>query len=213
MTTFFRHEVKCRLCNNIQEVYDLASCTSLGPPDLDARPAEMARGAIMSLQVCPDCGYAAFDISRKIIKPEIVRDLLSNFPKSNSMTDAFYKAGIIVRQTSNNHGDAFTYFLRAAWSADDEGNISKAKEMRHLALEEKIIMIQASKRANIESLLQACDIARRAEQFAVASNLIVLLERKRMKSFIRKLIAYEKELIARKDIACHSVSEVCIELS
>ena len=64
MTTYSEQTVKCRLCNHSQTIYLLGSCSSFGAPDLDTRPAEMARSAIMSmLQVCPKCGFASFDIS------------------------------------------------------------------------------------------------------------------------------------------------------
>ena len=208
MTMYSEREVKCRLCNHVQKVHDLVSCSTFGAPDFDARPAEMARGAIMSIQVCPFCGYAAFDIEARIRKPEIARNILSSLPKSKSMTDDFYKAGEIVRQTSNNHSLTFAYFLRAAWSADDEGDRQKAKEMRSLALKERLSSIQEGIIKYADDLLQACDIARRAEQFDVASELVTVLESKKMKLFIRKLASYEKDLIAHKDTACHSVSEI-----
>lgn len=138
MTTYSEQTVKCRLCNHSQTVYLLCSYSSFGAPDLDARPAEMARGAIMSmLQVCPECGYAAFDISNDVGNTEAVKKLLAGFPKSESMSDDYYRAGEIARQISNDHGDAFVYYLRAAWSADDEKDAQKAKEMRSLALKEE----------------------------------------------------------------------------
>jgi len=209
MTTYSEQTVKCRLCNHSQTVYLLGSCSSFGAPDLDARPAEMARSAIMSiLQVCPECGYAAFDISDDGGNLEAAKGLLASFPKSGTMSDDYYRAGEIARQVSNNHGEAFVYYLRAAWSADDEGNVQKAKEMRGLALKEKKILLQSTELPSVEDFLQASDIARRAEQFNIAADLVAGLEGKEMKPFIRNLIAFEKELIKQKDTACHSASEV-----
>ena len=209
MTTYSERTVKCRLCNHSQTVYLLGSCSSFGAPDLDARPAEMARGAIMSiLQVCPECGYAAFDISDDVKKPQAVKKLLASFPKSETLSDDYYKAGEIARQISNDHGDAFVYYLRAAWSADDEHNAQKAKEMRSLALKEKMFLLQSTESPAVEDFLQASDIARRAEKFDAAADLIASLDGKEIEPFIRKLVSYEKKLIARKDTACHSVSEI-----
>ena len=209
MTTYSEQTVKCRLCNHSQTVYLLASCSSFGASDLDTRPAEMARSAIMSmLQVCPECGFASFDISKDVEKPEAVKNLLASFPESKTMSDDFYKAGEIARQISNNHGEAFVFYLRAAWSADDEDNPQKAKEMRSLALKEKMILLKSVESPAVEDFLQASDIARRAEQFDVAVNLITSLDGKEMKPFIRNLVTFEKELIEQKDTACHSVSEV-----
>lgn len=209
MTTYSEQTVKCRLCNHSQTVYLLCSYSSFGAPDLDTRPAEMARSAIMStLQVCPECGYASFDISKDVENLEAVKNLLAGFPESKTMSDDFYKAGKIARQVSNNHGEAFVYYLRAAWSADDEDNPQKAKKMRSLALNEKMILLKSVKSSAVEDFLQASDIARRAEQFDVAADLIASLDGKEMKPFIRNLVAFEKELIEQKDTACHSVSEV-----
>lgn len=169
----------------------------------------MARSAIMSmLQVCPECGYAASDISDDVDNPEAVKSLLASFPKSETMSDDYYKAGEIARQVSNNHGDAFVYYLRAAWGADDEGNAKKVKEIRNLALKEKKILLQSTESPSVEDFLQASDIARRAEQFDVATDLIAELDGKEMEPFIRNLVAFEKELIKQKDTSCHSVSEV-----
>lgn len=209
MTTYSEQTVKCRLCNHSQTVYLLGSCSSFGAPDLDTRPAELARSAIMSmLQVCPECGYAAFDISDDVDNPEAVKSLLASFPKSETMSADYYKAGEIARQILNNHGDAFVYYLRAAWSADDEGNAKKAKEIRNLALKEKMILLQSTESPSVEDYLQVSDIARCAEQFDVASDLIAALDGKEMEPFIRNLVTFEKELIKQKDTSCHSVSEV-----
>ena len=209
MTTYSEQTVKCRLCNHSQTVYLLGSCSSFGSPDLDTRPAEMARSAIMSmLQVCPECGFASFDISNDVGDTEAAKNLLASFPKSETMSDDYYKAGEIARQISNDHGDAFVYYLRAAWSADDEKDAQKAKEMRSLALKEKMILLKSVKTPAVEDYLQASDIARRAEEFDEAADLIASLDGKEMKPFIRNLVAFEKELIEQKDTACHSVSEV-----
>jgi len=209
MTTYSEHTVKCRLCNHSQTVYLLGSCSTFGAPDLDTRPAEMARSAIMSmLQVCPECGFASFDISDEVGDTEAVKALLVGFPKSETMSDAYYRAGEIARQISNDHGDAFVYYLRAAWSADDEEDAQKAKEMRSFALKEKMILLKSVKTPAVEDFLQASDIARRAEEFDAAGDLIASLDGKEMKPFIRNLVAFEKVLIEQKDTACHSVSEV-----
>lgn len=209
MTTYSEQTVKCRLCNHSQTVYLLGSCSSFGAPDLDTRPAEMARSAIMSmLQVCPKCGFASFDFSDDVGETEAAKNLLASFPKSETMSADYYKAGEIARQILSNHGEAFVYYLRAAWSADDEEDAQKAKEMRNLALKEKMILLQITESPSVEDFLQASDIARRAEQFDVASGLIAELDGKEMEPFIRNLVAFEKELIKQKDTSCHSVSEV-----
>ena len=109
---------------------------------------------------------------------------------------------------SNNQEEAFVYYLRAAWSADDENNPRKAKEMRGLVLKEKMILLQSTESPSVEVFLQTSDVARRAEQFDTAADLLAGLDGKEMKTFIRNLVALEKKLIEQKDTACHSVSEV-----
>lgn len=75
-------------------------------------------------------------------------------------------------------------------------------------MKEKMILLKSVKTPTVEDFLQASDIARRAEEFDAAVDLIASLDGKEMKPLIRNLVAFEKELIEQKDTACHSVSEV-----
>ena len=68
MTTIVPQEVKCSMCGSISKQQLIASTnTIIWAPDLDLRPAEMARSTMVYwIQECPDCGYVSVDISRKM---------------------------------------------------------------------------------------------------------------------------------------------------
>jgi hypothetical protein len=57
-------EVTCYVCNQASTQILIASYYNVGSPDLDTRPPEMQRSTLPHwVQVCPHCGYVAFEIS------------------------------------------------------------------------------------------------------------------------------------------------------
>ena len=64
MTTIDPVDVTCAVCGAVSEHLVLGSTNTMGPPDLDMRPAPMARWTLgEQIQRCPQCGYCASDIS------------------------------------------------------------------------------------------------------------------------------------------------------
>ncbi len=56
MTTIFPQRVKCIICNAENEIFNLGSTNSFGSPDLDFRPAGMARYTLIyEVQTCIKC--------------------------------------------------------------------------------------------------------------------------------------------------------------
>ena len=66
MTKIELQKSTCAICGSTNEYHVICSTNTMGPPDLDLRPAEMHRSTMpMWVQWCPDCGYCAGDITRE----------------------------------------------------------------------------------------------------------------------------------------------------
>ena len=64
MTTIFPQEQTCAACGRTSTHHVLGSTNTMGPSDLDMRPAPMARWTLdQQVQCCPHCGCCAWDIS------------------------------------------------------------------------------------------------------------------------------------------------------
>ena len=58
MTTIFEEENHCSVCGSKSVQAVIRSTNTMGPPDLDTRPAEMERSTINYwIQTCPSCGF------------------------------------------------------------------------------------------------------------------------------------------------------------
>lgn len=220
MTSFDNFSVTCALCEHTCEVGSLTSTNSFGSPDLDSRPAGMARGTLpFQLMFCEDCGYCAYDLAQA---PEGVAEIVhspayqaqlgdSGLP---SLADQFLCRALI---TANEQHYAIAGWdaLRAAWVCDDE-QPAAASRCRELALQywrqaqqagQVILDSDDNKSPNEYQHLLLADVQRRSGQLEQArTECEQALERKLVKK-LRLLLQYELVLIAAQDTACHTIDE------
>src|SRR4051794_14995014 len=102
MTTIGHRNIACAVCGTEAVVPFVNSTNTMGPPDLDLRPAEMMRSTIWThVQRCASCGYCAADISSAhdncgdVIASVTYRDQLANeaFPE---LANSFLCAAIVA---------------------------------------------------------------------------------------------------------------------
>lgn len=138
MTMIYPTMIKCPICENEFEIYELASTNHMGSPDLDLRPPEMARSTMDAwTHECIKCGYVSSDFEKT---PEITEEFLQNdkykscddLNFKNHLSEIFYRQHMI----SNNVKEKFYSLLYCAWACDDEYDEKNAVLMRNKCLDE-----------------------------------------------------------------------------
>ncbi|MBZ0181773.1 MAG: DUF2225 domain-containing protein [Melioribacteraceae bacterium] len=227
MTTIIPQVVSCIICGTKNDIFNLASTNSFGSPDLDYRPAGMARYILIyEVQTCINCGFSASNISddfkeylsknkieqkeqlkeiKKIIASEKYKILLQKefFPDfSNS-----FLAASFIQEKLGNYNAAFHLAMKSAWMADDNGNINAAEYSRNKALK---LLDKTTEDfvASTTKLLLKIELLRRIARFEEAGRLINkgLIELQSDEQAI-KLISYQNKLVIKKDTSIHTVDE------
>jgi hypothetical protein len=220
MTTKLRKMVQCALCDKKSKQEVILSTNSSNWPDLDTRPSEMERSTIKyQIQTCPSCGYCApsisdfaGEVSTQVNCDAYQRQL--NNPKFTKSANA-YLCYSILKENAGEYAPAGWACLQAAWICDDENSKIGAKACRKKA----VVLLQKGKEAGQKFATEAeykeaimVDLLRRSSQFQSA------LEKcedglNNNESEIRtlKILSFQKELISKLDVGCHSISEVPIE--
>ena len=205
MTTLFNSLKECGCCGNTISVTAVGSTNAFGSPDLDLRPPEMKRSALlMSIQYCGHCGYAAWDLEESITQTDELKQLLSEDLDKNDKSQIFERAAQIARINGSDGMDTFFLYLCAAWCADDKGDTQRAVLMRKKSLE-------ASHWTAVrkpEKLLRLIDVARRAGEFETACRLLERFDRCKVSEPLLKQIAcFQKQLLDNEDVSCYTVQE------
>jgi hypothetical protein len=214
MTTRYPEKIKCYVCNSENEYFVLGSTNALGSADLDTRPPEMKRSTMDTwVQRCPSCGYCTADISHGVdiasaaINGAEYKSQLNN-TEYTEIANSFLCSSIIQRKVQN-YAQAAWSCIHAAWCCDDTGHVELAKNCRVMAVnfirlaEENGQPISQQKDANIAILV---DLLRRAGQFQETANLIDEKDEIIQDVFIRRILDYQRVLISKLDIDCHTVS-------
>jgi len=205
MTTFFGSEKKCGCCGKNVSVTELGSTNACGSPDLDLRPPEMQRSAIMrSIQYCDYCGYAAWDLEECIPQTDKLKEILSESIDDCDDAQIFERAAKIAQLNGDEENVIFLY-LCAAWCADDEKNTQQSVLMRKKILE----ICNWSAIVNPERLLQLIDIARRAGEFETAGKLLEQFSKCELEEpLLKKIAEFQKRLLDANDVSCYTIKEV-----
>lgn len=212
MTTFLEQRVRCARCGKTSEQEVLASTNAFGSPDLDLRPPEMERSTMgLWLQLCPECGYVAPDLSALVGKAETVRS-----PEYRGVLDdtrypelarRFLAYGLLCGETDAE--SAALSRLHAAWVCDDAEAADRALECRNMAAAGLSALKPFD--ADEEGLSRwavLVDVLRRAGRFGDArAECEALLKQPRLEGIIRDVIQYQQRLIAAGDTAAHLVEE------
>lgn len=215
MTTFMEKEIKCAICGNISKQEIMSSTTTFGSPDLDSRPAPLARSALSELiQKCPSCNYCFPAISEivgnaeEVVKSDGYQKQL-NDPNFPALADLFICSKIIFEKAKY-YANAGWEIIHAAWACDDENLDQKAKECRIQAVE---LFSKARESGQIyaegigaeEAIL--ADLLRRTEQFELGLKISEEGLKKKPDKTIAAVLRKEKWLIGKKDVACHPISD------
>lgn len=216
MTTIYEKEITCSVCGKKSEHVGIGSTNTFGPPDLDTRPPEMERSTIHAwVQRCPHCGYCASTIAddshiaHSIINSREYQSQLE-FPDHPELANSFLCKAMIEKEDGALSQSAWSA-IHAAWACDDSGDRNSAKKCRVKAVELiKLATSNGEKLTDQEGAEVAItvDLLRRSEQFDEASHFIDNKHHEIREDIIRDIMKFEKELICRSDILCHTISEV-----
>ena len=212
MTTLFPQTITCAACGRENQVMVIGSTNTMGPPDLDTRPAEMARSTMGHwLQECAHCGFLSRDLRRphqgalEILASDAYKSQRHD-PSTPEAANRFLCAAMLLEKTWATAG-AFWNVMAAAWCGDDAGDAAAAGRCRLRAIDLALSSAEPiSKQAGASELILA-DLYRRTGQFETCDE----LARRPVDAadpFIVKLLALERALAAKKDAACHSGAEL-----
>ena len=212
MSSIVPIKCKCSVCGETNEYRSLASTNSFGGgPDLDLRPAEMARSTIdVWIQECPKCGY----ISGKVSDPSGVNTEWLKSDKYLScdgilflskLAVQFYKYYLINLEDNNTEG-AFYAILHAAWACDDKEDIINAKHCRELAIELATILIDEEHEDEDNIRLVRADMMRRTGQFDEMIRMYETVEFG--EELMNQILEFEIEKSKDKDSLCYRVEDV-----
>jgi hypothetical protein len=209
------------VCGTESEQIVTRSTNSIGSPDLDSRPPEMARSTIRTwVQRCPSCGYCAASLDddsphvrEAMARPEYDAQLrrqgftkLANSFCCESLIAA--EAGDLARATWS--------LVHAAWACDDLGRAEAAAECRRRAAE----MLQRAESAGQqvadqpgEAAAILVDLLRRAHQMESAAAVLSARRQEASDKVIRRVLEYHSRLIARRDTSEHAIDEALAEIA
>ena len=218
MTTIIPVETECSLCGARSKQRLIGSMQTLGLPDLDTRPAELARSALpYGVQRCPTCGYCARDISLEY--PEAERVIHSpayeKILHKRTVTEKArqFLAWAAIQAENGEYGGAGWSSLHAAWVCDDAEKVKGAVECRQLAVER--FSRQLAQLGHITGLdepsiirLVLADLYRRTGQFDLAAGRAREGQERHPSDIVRFALELELALIEDQDSACHSLEEI-----
>lgn len=169
MSTMSDFPRTCAVCGATHQYRILTSTNTFGSPDLGLRPPQMKRGTMpLWVQECPDCGYAANDVSdftrvpREYLQSEAYRNY-GGLRFQNPLAGRFYRQHLILLGDKRRKA-ASRAILHAAWACDDADDTENAVRCRDIAAELMEMYILPLYQEEEYVLLYA-DILRRAGHF------------------------------------------------
>lgn len=208
MTSYSTEKQKCWCCGKTSEHTVLMSTNSFGSPDLDQRPAGMARSTIGSqLQECPYCGYVASNIARgdasarSFVESAEFRAASLN-PSPDPTTRRF-----LVRAAQDAYcGDrksAFLNTLAAAWIADDKKQPSDATGLRLKAAAH----LAGSRIKSIDTRLLLLDVLRRASSWETAEALATELTAEELEYPFAEIVSFHRGKIETRNPSRYTIAQ------
>jgi len=219
MTTIFQGETQCGVCGKQHTVSEIGSTSTFGSPDLDTRPAEMARSTIWAhVKRCPDCGYCASNLSevrpgaKEIVNSERYREQLTdaNFPE---LANSFLCLAIIEQELKD-FAQATWAFIYAAWACDDAKKPKQAIECRRKAAETLRIAEEQGQKigqaAGVSTVILV-DLLRRSGQAEEARKVIASRRDQKFEKLISQILDFQEKLLDKNDVNCHTIVEASSE--
>ena len=212
MTMLASDSVRCGNCGASSEHTVLMSTNAFGSPDLDLRPPEMKRSTMDTwLQLCPQCGYCAPDLSQSPADPAVLRSAAyraalrsADFPELARRFLAYALTAGVSDPAAAAHA-----YLQAAWVCDDAGRGEQAaKCRRQSAAWFRQCKPFASDEQGVGTGAVLVDVLRRGGQFAEATGECqAALASPAATGVIRKVLEFQLRLVASADTGAHEVSE------
>ncbi len=199
-----RH-VGCALCGHVNITTDYMSSLTLGPSDLDLRPALMARQTTMGwVEDCEACGYCSPDL-RYLSKG--AAETVSGFAyqmmfTGDSLPGSRFRRLAMLAEADQDRPLAGLAWRSAAWAADDRGEPDLARRWR-LAAAERLSRSRNVEWAGCDRIaahLALADLWRRAGAWDKARR--AAARGKRLKGgneTLTRALAFEIELAGRRD--------------
>ena len=226
MTTIYPVEQVCAVCGATSTHNTIGSTNTMGPSDLDMRPAPMERWTLEEqIQCCPHCGYCAADISeateaaRGVVANDAYRDELrrEGYPE---LTCRYLCASLIL-SVDGRDGQAGRAALMGAWAADDAADTREAatgqnaraaaSHCRRLAIgyfeaDRRSGLTFAADENTADTVL--ADLHRRVGDFDAARGCVQACMARGADGFLQEVLGFQLRLIDARDTTCHNAGEV-----
>jgi hypothetical protein len=215
MATRYTVKKSCAVCGTESQYLGIGGANAFGSADLDSRPAEMQRSAIVAwVQRCPNCGYCAKDVSKSrpgadvVIGREDYRVQL-NDPTCSTLANSFLCKAILDREVGD-YASAAMAIMHAAWACDDSDLDVRARRCRRQAAE---MLRRAEEHEQLLTNLADADTAilvdllRRSGQQREALSVIVARREGVANDTIARMLDYQAMLIRRGDTSRHTLAE------
>ena len=213
MTLYFDNDSECAVCGESSTQPGLLSTNATGSSDLDGRPSEMVRSTMDCwIERCPGCGYCSTDIGEsksgleKIIQTPEYRDILErdDIPE----LAASFLASSYLYNLDKEYARAARMAHYASWVLDDfdasvESTNARIKTIALIQLADEHGQEFSASRE--ESILITVDLMRRSRLFNQAEAFIENTSPECSDDSIQELIRYERQLIADRDSAVHTL--------
>jgi hypothetical protein len=215
MTRVSKNTVRCTLCGSSQEVLELCSTSTWGAPDLDTRPAPLARANLaLEVQRCEHCGYCASALSAP---PGEAASVVSSGDYRVRLSDAAFpelarsfRCAALVLEDAGDLAGAGWCSLKAAWVCDDQGDDGRASICRR----QTIALFAAARSANqrfaedraSEDAIRV-DVLRRSGQLGDADELCRESLRTNPGEQVSTMLRFQRALIERSNTARFTLDE------
>ena len=215
MTTQYEEMKRCGICGFESEYTGIGSTNRMGSNDLDTRAPEMERSTIFAwVQRCPSCGFCNQDVSKSDIEARSRIDAEDYKKQLNDTTyptlansflcsAIFYRSrGVLSRSTWG--------LIFAAWVCDDAGKPEQASTCRKKAADMLVFAqendqpISTNDRSNAAILV---DLLRRSGQAERARKILATQADISGADVLSRVLSFQKVLLERNDVTCHTVAE------
>ena len=204
--------VACGCCGNNVDV-EIQNSSYYSAFGLDGRPDN--KNNFPEIYVCPKCGYASFDLKKKvsgnidkILKSEEYRTIFSD-------CDTYQKRLELLNLLDDSEQKEYTIKLAlySCWDYEYNGYVENAEKKRIDAT--KLLGGYIQEKADYELLIMYVDSLRQLSEYDIAGELCrevlpVLMQDKDAWGKYASFFNYEGNLIEQKDNKPHITSEVTL---
>lgn len=195
----------CAVCGHTFKGQILSSTNTLGPPDLDLRPAEMARSTLgKEITICPKCHYVSYDIEEPVsedIKTLVLSD--SDFrTKYGFLSVQVYLNLMRIAVLEGSIHEAFWAYLKAAWINEGRDRLQPSP-IRQDVLQFFLEHEDELEFDNDTRLCMKADLLRRTGHFKEVIELADSANPSDSKTDL--ILHYQKHLAEEEDVACYTI--------